>query len=88
MVEKVETEEENVMMGRAGAESEVTKRGKAVGIGRETGTGEEIETETGTMLTETEIMDEIGTVVDTDIKNSSTQVLATMLCRTIPIALN
>ncbi|KOM51034.1 hypothetical protein LR48_Vigan08g186100 [Vigna angularis] len=85
-LEKVETEEENVMMGRAGAESEVTKRGKAVGIGTET--GEEIEIETGIMLTETEIMDEIGTVVDTDIKNSSTQVLATMLCRSISIALN
>lgn len=64
---KVETEEGNVLMGRTGTESEMTKRGKAVGIER--GTGEEIET--GIMLIETEIMGEIGTEVDTDIENNS-----------------
>lgn len=66
MLEKVETEEEgNAMMGRAGTGSEAKKRGQAT----ERGTGEEIET--GIMLIEIEIMDEIGTEVDTVIKNSS-----------------
>jgi len=77
MVEKVETEEGSVMMVRAGTESEVTKRGKAVGI--ETGTGEEIEIETGTMLIEIEIMGVIGIVVDIDIKNRRNSA-CTLMC--------
>jgi hypothetical protein len=59
---KAETEEESqgtVMMESRETES-ITRRGKAVEIER--GTGEEIETG---------IMDENGTEVDTDIKNSS-----------------
>lgn len=60
-------EEENVVMERTGAEREMRKRDKAVGIGR--GTEEEIET--GIMLIGTEIMGEIGIEVDSVIKISS-----------------
>ena len=68
MLEKeVETEEEIVTMGRAGTESEVRKRGWAVGTER--GTGEELVT--GIMTIEIEIMGEIGTGVDIVIKISS-----------------
>lgn len=57
---KAETEEGTMMMESTGAESKMKRRGKAVVIER--GTGEEIETG---------IMGEIGTEIDTDIKNSS-----------------
>ena len=93
MLEKVETEEGSAMMGRAGTESEATKRGLAVGIER--GRGEE--TEIGIMLIEIEIMGEIeiGTEVDTVTEISSKSasgcvdyhaVLA--FCGRISIALN
>lgn len=73
MLEKeVETEEGNIMMERTGttAESEMKRRGIAVGTER--GTGEEIET--GIMLIVIETMGEtgIGIDIDTVIKNSST----------------
>lgn len=68
MVERgVETEEGNVMMGKAGAEIEVKKKGKAFEV--EKGTGEEIET--GIMMTALEIMGETETEVDTVIKDGS-----------------
>lgn len=61
---KAETGEGTVMMESIEAESQLRRRGKAVGIER--GTEEEIETG---------IMGEIGTGVDTDIKISSRNAL-------------
>lgn len=55
------------MRGKTGREIEMTKKGKAFEVER--GTGEEIET--GIMMTETEIMGEIGTEADTVIKDGS-----------------
>ncbi|OIW17352.1 hypothetical protein TanjilG_22464 [Lupinus angustifolius] len=68
MLEKeVETEDGNIIMVITGTESEMIKRGKEVEV--ESGTGEEITT--GIMMTEVEIMGEIGKEVGAVIENSS-----------------
>lgn len=65
-----ETEEGNVMKATiTGTEIETIKNGKAFEVER--GTEEEKEIEIGIMMTEAEIMGVIGTEVDTDIKDDS-----------------